>query len=185
MNFQQEIVLTIRPSIVRRWIPYSTCVPIFKKRNWFARGFATSVTWLMDIGTGCPLRADVTSRAQMELKHVIEFAPILHLTMVDWTVWEQELRVRRALWIRVLWAPSGSCSVTCDIGMQRRVGSCDNPLPTKGGDNCLGDSREDRICLATGCTAAYYHSVVYEKVHIKTHTLRRLVDSMGLGSVLI
>ncbi|XP_052222965.1 thrombospondin-1-like isoform X2 [Dreissena polymorpha] len=50
------------------------------------------------------------------------------------------------------WSPWGSCSVTCDIGMQRRDRSCDNPYPTKSGDHCFGDSRDDRICLTTGCT---------------------------------
>ncbi|XP_052264383.1 coadhesin-like isoform X5 [Dreissena polymorpha] len=51
-----------------------------------------------------------------------------------------------------LWSPWGSCSVTCDVGMQRRDRSCSNPYPSKDGDHCYGDSRDDQICYEHGCT---------------------------------
>ncbi|XP_052280410.1 thrombospondin-2-like isoform X1 [Dreissena polymorpha] len=44
------------------------------------------------------------------------------------------------------WSSWGSCSVTCDIGLQRRDRGCDTPYPALGGDHCFGDSRDDRIC---------------------------------------
>ncbi|KAL4222757.1 hypothetical protein ACF0H5_018798 [Mactra antiquata] len=50
------------------------------------------------------------------------------------------------------WSPWGTCSVTCDIGMQRRDRSCSNPYPSADGIFCPGDSRDDRVCLTNGCT---------------------------------
>lgn len=50
------------------------------------------------------------------------------------------------------WSQWGSCSVTCDVGMQRRDRSCSNPYPSLSGDHCFGDSRDDRICLAGACS---------------------------------
>ncbi|KAH3869415.1 hypothetical protein DPMN_032580 [Dreissena polymorpha] len=49
------------------------------------------------------------------------------------------------------WSPWGSCSLTCDVGMQRRDRSCDNPYPSLGGDHCFGSSRDDKICYGPGC----------------------------------
>ncbi|XP_052786184.1 hemicentin-1-like [Mya arenaria] len=50
-----------------------------------------------------------------------------------------------------LWSPWGSCSVTCDVGIQRRDRSCSNPYPALNGDHCFGESRDDRICQETAC----------------------------------
>ncbi|XP_060551443.1 coadhesin-like [Ruditapes philippinarum] len=49
------------------------------------------------------------------------------------------------------WASWGSCSVTCGIGMQRRDRSCSNPYPSRCGNHCFGESRDDRICLTKAC----------------------------------
>ncbi|XP_052264429.1 coadhesin-like isoform X3 [Dreissena polymorpha] len=59
-----------------------------------------------------------------------------------------------------LWSPWGSCSVTCDVGMQRRDRSCSNPYPSKDGDHCYGDSRDDQICYEPGCTSTDIQFVV-------------------------
>ena len=54
-----------------------------------------------------------------------------------------------------LWSDWGTCSVTCDVGIQRRDRSCSNPYPAKYGDHCFGDSRDDRICMTQACTSTY------------------------------
>ncbi|XP_052240979.1 coadhesin-like isoform X2 [Dreissena polymorpha] len=56
------------------------------------------------------------------------------------------------------WSPWGSCSATCDVGMQRRDRSCSNPYPSLGGDHCFGDSRDDMICYMPGCTNGKWSS---------------------------
>ena len=52
-----------------------------------------------------------------------------------------------------LWSEWGSCSVTCDVGIQRRDRSCSDPYPDKYGDHCFGESRDDRICMTTPCAS--------------------------------
>ncbi|XP_060551315.1 coadhesin-like [Ruditapes philippinarum] len=49
------------------------------------------------------------------------------------------------------WSVWGACSSTCDIGIQRRDRSCSNPYPSRFGDHCFGDSRDDRICITQPC----------------------------------
>lgn len=51
-----------------------------------------------------------------------------------------------------LWSSWGSCSVTCDVGMQRRDRSCSNPYPSLNGDHCFGESRDDRLCMPGACS---------------------------------
>jgi len=46
-----------------------------------------------------------------------------------------------------MWSEWGSCSVTCDVGIQRRDRSCSDPYPDNYGDHCFGESRDDRICM--------------------------------------
>lgn len=49
------------------------------------------------------------------------------------------------------WTPWGSCSASCGIGLQRRDRSCSNPYPSRFGDHCFGDARDDEICLSSAC----------------------------------
>ncbi|XP_053386492.1 A disintegrin and metalloproteinase with thrombospondin motifs adt-2-like [Mercenaria mercenaria] len=49
------------------------------------------------------------------------------------------------------WSEWGSCSASCDVGMQRRDRSCSNPYPAIGGDHCFGEARDDRICFSSAC----------------------------------
>ncbi|KAL4221889.1 Thrombospondin type 1 repeat-containing protein [Mactra antiquata] len=49
------------------------------------------------------------------------------------------------------WSSWGTCSASCDIGMQRRDRYCSNPYPSPDGDYCPGDSRDDRVCFASAC----------------------------------
>ncbi|XP_045179206.2 A disintegrin and metalloproteinase with thrombospondin motifs adt-1-like [Mercenaria mercenaria] len=49
------------------------------------------------------------------------------------------------------WSHWGECSATCDFGMQRRDRSCSNPYPSRFGDNCYGESRDDRFCMPGPC----------------------------------
>ncbi|XP_053383499.1 thrombospondin-2-like [Mercenaria mercenaria] len=50
------------------------------------------------------------------------------------------------------WSDWGSCSATCDIGLERRDRTCSNPWPSDAGDHCYGDAHEDRICSSAACT---------------------------------
>lgn len=60
-----------------------------------------------------------------------------------------------------LWSDWGSCSVSCDVGMQRRDRSCNNPYPARNGYHCFGDSRDDRICMSVACAGKYTNNVLY------------------------
>ncbi|XP_053385659.1 uncharacterized protein LOC123538853 [Mercenaria mercenaria] len=50
------------------------------------------------------------------------------------------------------WSGWGSCSSTCDFGIQRRNRSCSNPYPSSFGEHCFGESRDDRVCLQPACS---------------------------------
>ncbi|XP_060594094.1 A disintegrin and metalloproteinase with thrombospondin motifs adt-1-like [Ruditapes philippinarum] len=50
------------------------------------------------------------------------------------------------------WENWGACSVTCDVGVQRRVRNCTNPYPSRFGDHCFGDPLEYKICMQGPCT---------------------------------
>ncbi|XP_053385726.1 uncharacterized protein LOC123538063 [Mercenaria mercenaria] len=56
------------------------------------------------------------------------------------------------------WSSWGSCSVSCDVGMQRRDRSCSNPYPSHSGDHCFGESRDDRICTPRACSDGNWSS---------------------------
>lgn len=49
------------------------------------------------------------------------------------------------------WTEWGSCSVTCDVGMQSRERTCTNPSPAGFGNHCFGDSTDYRVCVLRGC----------------------------------
>ncbi|XP_060595764.1 A disintegrin and metalloproteinase with thrombospondin motifs adt-1-like [Ruditapes philippinarum] len=56
------------------------------------------------------------------------------------------------------WGSWGSCSVSCDVGMQRRDRSCSNPYPSRNGDHCFGESRDDRLCFPGACADGKWSS---------------------------
>ncbi|XP_052809330.1 coadhesin-like [Mya arenaria] len=53
------------------------------------------------------------------------------------------------------WSLWGSCSSSCGIGMQRRDRTCDNPLSSKDGNPCFGDSVDNRICTDVQCPVGW------------------------------
>ena len=44
------------------------------------------------------------------------------------------------------WSAWGECSRTCGTGAQFRSRQCDNPRPAYGGQPCVGDREEYRLC---------------------------------------
>ncbi|XP_035688052.1 thrombospondin-2-like isoform X1 [Branchiostoma floridae] len=49
-----------------------------------------------------------------------------------------------------LWTP-WTCSVSCGEGITTRIRTCNAPTPQLGGENCLGDGRENNICEREAC----------------------------------
>ncbi|XP_053386290.1 thrombospondin-2-like [Mercenaria mercenaria] len=47
------------------------------------------------------------------------------------------------------WMSWTDCSVTCGIGLQKRIRNCSNPYPEADGLFCLGTSSDEKICLKT------------------------------------
>ncbi|CAF1064997.1 unnamed protein product [Adineta steineri] len=45
------------------------------------------------------------------------------------------------------WSNFTACSVTCGIGVYSRVRDCDNPVPSYGGDLCVGPPLETAYCF--------------------------------------
>ncbi|XP_028823701.1 hemicentin-1 isoform X1 [Denticeps clupeoides] len=64
--------------------------------------------------------------------------------------------VRVPLTVRVhggfsAWMDWGACSVTCGVGVQRRLRHCNNPLPANGGRDCAGTDTDARNCHGRPC----------------------------------
>uniref|UniRef100_A0A8C9R6U4 Hemicentin-1 n=1 Tax=Scleropages formosus TaxID=113540 RepID=A0A8C9R6U4_SCLFO len=64
--------------------------------------------------------------------------------------------VRALLTVRVHggfseWMNWGPCSVSCGLGVQRRLRQCNNPLPANGGHHCAGSDAETRSCQGKPC----------------------------------
>ncbi|XP_017276034.1 hemicentin-1 isoform X1 [Kryptolebias marmoratus] len=49
------------------------------------------------------------------------------------------------------WTEWGLCSVSCGVGIQKRLRSCNSPLPANGGRQCAGFDTETRICQGKPC----------------------------------
>ena len=49
------------------------------------------------------------------------------------------------------WGIWESCSVTCDMGIQKRHRSCSNPFPSALGLHCFGEAIDVRICRPGAC----------------------------------
>ncbi|XP_060593449.1 neurogenic locus notch homolog protein 3-like [Ruditapes philippinarum] len=49
------------------------------------------------------------------------------------------------------WSAWSSCDVTCEKGLQTRTRSCTNPAPQYGGQMCLGNSTDNKVCELDLC----------------------------------
>ncbi|XP_060581715.1 fibropellin-1-like isoform X1 [Ruditapes philippinarum] len=49
------------------------------------------------------------------------------------------------------WSHWGTCSVTCDMGLQRRTRTCSNPPPSLAGNHCFGVNIESQLCMPAPC----------------------------------
>ncbi|XP_045179462.1 A disintegrin and metalloproteinase with thrombospondin motifs adt-1-like [Mercenaria mercenaria] len=49
------------------------------------------------------------------------------------------------------WQDWETCSVSCDIGIQRHHRTCTNPVPDRFGDNCYGDTMDVKLCFPGPC----------------------------------
>ncbi|CAH1403032.1 unnamed protein product [Nezara viridula] len=49
------------------------------------------------------------------------------------------------------WGDWSDCSSTCGEGLQRRTRRCNNPPPSNGGDDCFGESYEEKNCGIVPC----------------------------------
>jgi len=49
------------------------------------------------------------------------------------------------------WSSYGSCSKACGDGIQTRTRSCTKPAPAHGGDECEGESSQERDCKVKEC----------------------------------
>ncbi|PIK58822.1 hypothetical protein BSL78_04281 [Apostichopus japonicus] len=55
------------------------------------------------------------------------------------------------------WSNWGECSVTCGGGVLTRTRTCTNPAPEHGGDDCEGNSSEERTCEEDSCPMHHNH----------------------------
>ncbi|MBN3306631.1 PROP protein, partial [Amia calva] len=52
------------------------------------------------------------------------------------------------------WSPSGSCSVTCGLGLRQMTRQCNSPAPKHNGRPCVGSTTSNALCnTATHCPA--------------------------------
>jgi len=65
------------------------------------------------------------------------------------------------------WSPWGTCSSTCGMGLQHRQRACDSPYPSKGGNQCQGESIAYDICAAYQCAG----NSTFLHVNNVTHSL--------------
>ncbi|EDV28329.1 uncharacterized protein TRIADDRAFT_53875 [Trichoplax adhaerens] len=58
------------------------------------------------------------------------------------------------------WQPWTPCSSTCGTGIRTRNRTCDNPVPTDGGQPCHGNSIETVVCTLNPCTTEVVNAAV-------------------------
>ncbi|XP_065656123.1 coadhesin-like isoform X1 [Hydra vulgaris] len=49
------------------------------------------------------------------------------------------------------WSSYSTCSATCGNGIQQRVRTCTNPVPSSGGKDCVGERLQTQKCLLEVC----------------------------------
>ena len=52
------------------------------------------------------------------------------------------------------WSEYDTCDAECGPGSQQRVRKCDSPAPQYGGDECEGESEENKDCNLKPCPSA-------------------------------
>ena len=56
----------------------------------------------------------------------------------------------------------GNCSKLCDGGNKTKTRTCNNPAPSCGGSNCIGESIETVECNTNPCVGMYtLHTFIY------------------------
>ena len=67
-----------------------------------------------------------------------------------------------------MWTAWSACSVTCGGGNQTRTRSCDSPLPSFGGQTCLGMSIDfPRDCNNQSCDPGYMIKLFVNLIYFK------------------
>nr|CAJ65510.3 HyTSR1 protein [Hydra vulgaris] len=49
------------------------------------------------------------------------------------------------------WSAYGECSSSCGDGLKTRTRTCSNPIPSFGGQNCIGETKENSYCNINPC----------------------------------
>jgi len=49
----------------------------------------------------------------------------------------------------------GECSASCDGGNKTKTRSCNNPMPSCGGSDCVGEAVETEECNEIPCVGMY------------------------------
>ena len=63
------------------------------------------------------------------------------------------------------WGKWSQCSESteCLKGTRKRVRTCSNPAPSKGGDDCQGSSDEIEVCPKTNCKGLIWYYFCFGK----------------------
>ncbi|XP_053374601.1 thrombospondin-2-like isoform X1 [Mercenaria mercenaria] len=54
------------------------------------------------------------------------------------------------------WSQWGTCSTTCDVGIQNRQRTCTNPAPQRFGNHCFGVNIDNRLCMPRACSNGHW-----------------------------
>ena len=54
----------------------------------------------------------------------------------------------------------GNCSELCDGGVPKKIRTCNNPAPSCGGKNCIGEAAETMECIKTSCLGLHMYCIV-------------------------
>lgn len=58
------------------------------------------------------------------------------------------------------WFRIGPCSASCDAGIQQMARLCDNPHPSDGGADCMGQNETHSICHSQSCPSEFQKSLL-------------------------
>ena len=62
------------------------------------------------------------------------------------------------------WSKWEGCSKTCGGGTEQRVRRCDSPAPAHGGQDCVGENKETRMCATDTCPRKLGYFVLYKSL---------------------
>lgn len=54
------------------------------------------------------------------------------------------------------WTTWSGCSMSCGIGSQHRMRTCNDPEPKYGGQNCTGNNLDFKNCDSIPCPSKFY-----------------------------